>query len=403
MNILIVSYMTPKSPSGVSVHYMNLARSLQREGHQVDTLSVSDAPALIRQVTNAVLKTLSFFGELGNELGRELQNLVRVYAAVRLSVRKKEYDIINAQDLGSAYAAKLASKGCIPVLLTCHFNDDPATENIKRRELTGIAASFTRKWHYHLFKAIEYYNGVSSYVVKRSRHLFNPGAWVEVIHNGIDFQAASLTRALHDLPGQYPGKYILMNIGHLEKRKNQRLLLAVAERMKKKRDDFIFAIVGKGEDQAKLQQQIQKADVTEQVAMLGHHKNVIPLLKSADLYLHTALNENCPLVLLEAIGAGVPVLALAVGGIPELIKQPEALFAPDSSPETIADALSSLLDNAPKRDTIQHHQYADGAKKFNIQAMTQKYLAYYRQIIENFAGKNTAKPHLQNIPAPDKS
>ncbi len=376
--------MIPEAPSGVSVHYMNLAKSLKHAGHQVQTLSVADTQPLIRKTSAATSKIVALCGKLGKELARESQNFIRLYTAVRQLVRKENFDIINAQDLGSAYAAKLATNGRIPVLLTCHFNDDPATETIKRRNLTGLSASFTQKWHQHLFKAITYYNGVSSYVIKRSRHLFNTEAIVEVIHNGIDFKAIHRTTPLTLLQSQYPGKYVIMNIGHLEKRKNQKLFLDIAYYLKKQRSDFIFAIVGKGEDYAYLQQQIEKADLADCVIMLGHHENVIPLLKSADLYIHTALNENCPLVLLEAIASGVPVFALSVGGIPELLNQKEALFSPGITGEILADKLSSALDTEQLRNKLKQVQYDDGLSRFDIQRMTQKYLAFYHQIIRHF-------------------
>lgn len=384
MKILIVSYMIPEAPSGVSVHYMNLAKSLERAGHQVQTLSVADAQQIIRKTSTAASKILSLFGGLGKELARESQNFIRIYTAVRQMIRKKDFDIINAQDLGSAYAAKLASNGRIPVLLTCHFNDDPATETIKRRNLTGLAVTFTKKWHQHLFKAITYYNGVSSYVIKRSRHLFNTEAIVEVIHNGVDFKAVQRTSPLSVLQSQYPGKYVLMNIGHLEKRKNQELFLEAAYYLKKQRSDFVCAIVGNGEDYAYLQEQIQKRDLADCVGMLGHHDDVIPVLKSADIYMHTALNENCPLVLLEAIASGVPVFALAVGGIPELVKQKEALFSPGITAEFLADKLSAALNNEQFRAKLQHLQYEDGLKGFDIYRMTHKYLMYYQRIIRHF-------------------
>lgn len=181
-----------------------------------------------------------------------------------------------------------------------------------------------------------------------------------------------------------------MNIGHLEKRKNQSLIIDIANSMKHKRGDFLFALVGKGEDFDKLQDLIRKNDLTDYVVLLGHHENVIPVLKSADIYLHTALNENCPLVILEAIAAGVPVVSLAVGGIPELLQQQDVLFHPQSTPETIASALSILLEDTEKRESIQSEQYADGIRNFDIQTMTQNYMAYYQRIIKHANHRNAA-------------
>lgn len=118
MKVLIVSYMIPEAPSGVSVHYRNLATCLRQNNGEADTLSIADTPVAVRYATTIMLKVLSFCGMLGKEVGRKLYNLIRIYAALQVPLHKNRYNIINAQDLGSAYAAKLAVGDRLQKILT---------------------------------------------------------------------------------------------------------------------------------------------------------------------------------------------------------------------------------------------------------------------------------------------
>jgi glycosyltransferase involved in cell wall biosynthesis len=82
------------------------------------------------------------------------------------------------------------------------------------------------------------------------------------------------------------------------------------------------------------------------VQLLGQRGDVPQLLAAADLYVSPSLSEGAPVTHLEAMAAGTPVVATAVGGVPELIDDGQnGLLVPAGQPEPLANAILRALDN----------------------------------------------------------
>ncbi len=84
---------------------------------------------------------------------------------------------------------------------------------------------------------------------------------------------------------------------------------------------------------------------------LGHRDDVMELLDASDILLHSSRTEAFPTALVEAMAASVPVVGVAVGGIPEIVRDGETglLVEPPPRAEPIADALATLLDDPALR------------------------------------------------------
>src|SRR5205823_823266 len=120
------------------------------------------------------------------------------------------------------------------------------------------------------------------------------------------------------------------------------------------------------------QQQLQ-----DHVVLLGYHSEVAPLLHAADLYVHTATRENCPYVLVEALAAGCPAVALEAGGSPELLAPTPEVSLPQSTlPAALAAQLAELLANPEARHALQQRQYAYAQSRFDKEAMVSQTLAF---------------------------
>jgi len=386
MHILILSESVPSAPTGIRVHYANLAAHLKASGHQVEVVTPADVPRPIHYLLAVYTRTLAHFGSAIHEFVYETDKMARLYLAL-LFRRKTRYDIVNAQEICSGVIAKSVFKNKIPVAVTCHFNDDPASEKIERRALTGFAARLVKKWYGYLFRQIDYFNGVSNYVLQKPRHLFRTDAVAALIHNSIDFQKIKDTPPDEAFRQQHAGKKIIMNIGYFEKRKNQQLIIQVARLLKDKRQDLLFVLLGDGDDFDKIKGMVEAHRLQESVLLPGRIENVVSLLKCADLYLHTALNESFGLVITEAIACRVPVKALAVGGIPELVYEKQSLLDADARPEQVAAAVVEALDNTDKTLELERRQYAYAVQRFHIDTMTKNYLAFYKQVIAHFSSR----------------
>ncbi len=125
-------------------------------------------------------------------------------------------------------------------------------------------------------------------------------------------------------------KPLVLSVGRLAPQKDYPTLLSVAAAVSAQDPDVVFAVVGDGPLRDNLQARIDAESLP--VRLLGHRSDVADLLGAADVFLLTSHWEARALVLQEALQAGVPVVATAVGGVPELVGDSAVLAAPGDAP-----------------------------------------------------------------------
>ena len=376
MNILLVSFLKPDAPSGVRVHYLELARQLRRRGHCVDVVTPATLTGGRRHLIAAVRHLLQRLGPAPQALATNVAYFLHIFWGIN---RTRTYDVVNAQDLGSGVAAQWAVGPRVPVVVTGHFNDHPAHDDLRGTPGTGPAARAVRRWYAGLLARTQYFMAVSTYGLRLIQPALPATAQYRVVPNGVDLAALRADATPADLRTQFPGRHIILNIGQLEGRKNQGLLLEAARKLREVRTDFVVALVGKGEDEEALRQRIADCHLQDYVVLLGYHHAVQPLLRCADLYVHVALQETFGLVLLEAAAAGVPVLALAVGGVPEVLRAtPGALLPATISAGELAGELDTWLNAPHLRQQLGGEQAASATAHFGIARMVDATLDFYR-------------------------
>jgi len=107
------------------------------------------------------------------------------------------------------------------------------------------------------------------------------------------------------------------------------------------------------------------------------------LLQDADIFALPSLSEGCPVSLLEAMGAGLPVIVTPVGGIPDIVRDGlngVVLKAPDSS--SIAEALRRLIGNADLRAKMGQRNREEAWSKYEAQCVTASIEVVYRQVAQ---------------------
>jgi glycosyltransferase involved in cell wall biosynthesis len=385
MNILLTSLQVPGAASGVRVHYERLATLLRAQGHQVTVVTQDSLRPWVRRSIGVVRRTLGLLpGHLGKRVGIELGNVAEIFCAID---RNQPYDVVNAQDVSSGWAARLALGDRVPVVVTGHYNDHPGEEVVKQLNLspTSWAARFEVPWYNFLLRRTKFFLGISEYALRLTLPFLPTGARTAVAHNGVDMTAfapapRSIQSTAPDLRTLFPGRPIILNIGQLEARKNQRYLVAVAAELRHLHPSCVTVLVGKGEDEALLRNLIAEQHLGDDVVLLGYQTQIPALLHSADVYVHTAARENCPYAVIEAMAAGCPTIALAAGGSPELLAAtPEASVPQSTAPAALAAQLATLLgDPAALRD-LQQRQYAYARTRFDVAAMVRNTLAFYRE------------------------
>lgn len=103
-------------------------------------------------------------------------------------------------------------------------------------------------------------------------------------------------------------------------------------------------------------------------------------LAAADLYLHAARADTFPLAVLEALACGVPVVATAVGGVPEQLTAETGILVPPGDAPAMAAAAARVLDDAALRRAFGEAAAADATRRFGVEQQVESYLEWFAEV-----------------------
>lgn len=132
----------------------------------------------------------------------------------------------------------------------------------------------------------------------------------------------------------------------LREEKRIDVLIAAAPKVLARYPDVELLIAGEGRCRDALVQQARALGIADRVTFLGHREDVADVLARADIFALPSRSEAFPNSIMEAMAAGLPVVASNVGGIPELVSdQQTGYLVPPGNPDALATALVSLIDH----------------------------------------------------------
>lgn len=143
-----------------------------------------------------------------------------------------------------------------------------------------------------------------------------------------------------------PGTKVLLNVARLSREKGHLDLIDAIARLKIQKNELKFhlVIVGDGPERKRLKDKIRASGVADRVTFAGYQADVTPYYAMADLMVLPSHTEGSPNTLLEALAAGLPIVATAVGGVPEIVTtEKEALLVGKQNPIALAYAIERVL------------------------------------------------------------
>ena len=164
-------------------------------------------------------------------------------------------------------------------------------------------------------------------------------------------QKAELRR-LHRLGDE---THVLLSVGRLSREKGHVDLIQAFPKIRKLAGDtpIRLVLVGEGPERQRIESLCRGLNLANSVILAGHQDDINPYYGIADVFVLPSHSEGCPNVLLESMAAGVPVVATAVGGIPEVVTSGrEALLVKKQDPEALASAIVHLLKDRDCRDRL---------------------------------------------------
>jgi glycosyltransferase involved in cell wall biosynthesis len=209
------------------------------------------------------------------------------------------------------------------------------------------------------------------------------------IQNGINVERFSMSlspeaeRNLRQALGVEPDSLIILTVARLHPQKGHNYLVEAIPRILRDFPQARFLFVGEGGLRDELTRQVKKADLGEYVHFLGVRQDVPQLLAISDLFVLSSLWEGLPNSVLEAMAAGVPVIATNVDGTPEIINDGDVgILIPPADPSALAQAICRLLKDKPLRVSIAKAARERVERKFSRDANTTAFIDLYQRLLE---------------------
>jgi glycosyltransferase involved in cell wall biosynthesis len=220
---------------------------------------------------------------------------------------------------------------------------------------------------------------VSHAMARRTIAAGVPAASVRVIHNAALFEAPDL--------GATPaaaanGIHVVSVAGRLSPEKGVDVALRAHAHVRACRDDVRLAVAGDGQEAARLKRLATELGIESSIDWLGHLADVRPLYRKTTILLLPSRSEGLPNVALEAMAHGVPVVAAAVGGVPELITDEHSgLLVEAEDAPAMAARIVRLLDDASLRERLGEQGRKEVGARFSLEARVRELSSMYQDVV----------------------
>jgi len=211
-------------------------------------------------------------------------------------------------------------------------------------------------------------------------HIGLPADKLVVIYNGVELPAAPLAstievRAELGLP---PGGPVIGAVSRLDPVKGVSVLIEAFAQV----DEVYLAVIGGGPERASLASLAGSLGVANHIRWTGHRRDVSRCLPAFDLFVQPSLHEGLPNAVLEAMVAGLPVVATAVGGTPEVVVDGvTGLLVPPRDPDALAEAIACLLRDPDLRCKMGQMGRERVAQSFTVERMVEQTERLYERLL----------------------
>jgi len=262
-------------------------------------------------------------GELVREIS-PLKDIRALYKIWRI-LKKEKPDVVHTHSSKAGIIGRIAAKlaGIKVIIHTIH----------------GYSFNDTQKWHIkYLYIFLERFCSMfSDKLIVENNSDINKGLKYKIakkdkftiITSGIDTQYYKNYVPNADFRNTLvrdPSAKIILTIGPFKHQKNLGDFIRAGEIVSRQFDNAYFFIVGDGELRPELEVLIEKLNLNNKITLLGWRRDIIELLSACDIFVMTSLWEGLPRTILDAMCCAKPVIANAVGGISDIIKDGENGF-----------------------------------------------------------------------------
>jgi glycosyltransferase involved in cell wall biosynthesis len=188
-------------------------------------------------------------------------------------------------------------------------------------------------------------------------------------------------RSVWNIPPDAP---LVTIVGRLVPVKNHALFLEAAAKVLAQMPDTRFAIVGDGELRQELEAQVDRLGMRGAVTFTGWQRDVVSAYADSDVLVISSVNEGTPFTVIEAMATGCPVVATAVGGLPDFLDHGAlGALVPSGDAKALAEAIVRMLRQPPDAEQLRTMI----VERYGIARLTRDLDALYRELLAKKSGK----------------
>jgi glycosyltransferase involved in cell wall biosynthesis len=369
-----ICYVIPSmSPGGTERQLVNLVRGLVRD-HEITVVCMSHDGALAGDArrAGAHVRVMGIRRGWNFTARSKLRRIFSTFAP----------DIVHTFLFGFDLFADLAARDvCVPVVVS------------SRREL----AVWQQSWHLYLQKWANRYvdcivansRAAMDFAIEREKA---PAELFRVIYNGIQADEYISTfepdhvRLRFRIPFH---RHVIGIVANFSPVKDHALFVAAADMLLKRRADVHFLLVGTGPLVGHVEGLIIKRGLDENFTRVSTLTEIADLYRLMSVCVLSSKVEGFPNALIEAMAAGTPVVAPAVGGIRELVHDHDTgRLVVSRSPVDFADAIEWILDNPDKTRSMAQRANQFVRTQLTMERMVGEYRRLYTELLTRSKGKD---------------
>ncbi len=368
----ILQFVTTLRLAGAEKLASDLSIALRQNGHEVVVAAYTDERDTLAQKLrdNDVEVVPVAFPKPG------LRALMRTVLDMQRLIRRVRPDVIHAHNPAAGtialFARTLAWQRKIPIVTTYHG------VRPHRLRLAG-----------HVISRAEAVIAVGPSAAAQLREAL-PGQHVVEIKNAVIVERTRPPAEVKAELGVVDNVH-LVTVGRYVEQKNQTLLVDMVAELRRRgtlEREPALTIVGHGPLQEDIEAHAAGLGLSDCVTLTGPRADANDIMAAADVLVHGATWEGLPLVLLEAMSLGVPIVAADAPGVDDIIHdRVTGLLVKAPDPEAMADAVEEMLANDLLREAVAVEAESLVAREYPLSAMVEQHAELYRSLVEHrFAG-----------------
>jgi glycosyltransferase involved in cell wall biosynthesis len=359
----IVQVVLNLAEGGMETMAVNLSLGLSRRGHRVTVVAL-DAGGLHEQ-------TLGEHGVAWQVMGGRALSSPQRHLALKRVFRRADADVIHTHHFAPLMHSVVAATWArwTPVVHTEHSYQYLEPRRDYRWALRALSARCRAV--VLVGRAMRRYYRDEVGIADRK---------LKVIPNGVAVPSMNGTgdRAAKRAALGLPLGFLIVSAGRFFPVKRYQDLLAGAAAARRHVTDLHLVLLGTGPEQERLVAEARRLGIEHEVSFPGWRKDVNEFVACGDIFALTSDSEGLPMAVLEAMALQIPVIATAVGDLPEMLGEGKGgVLVPARHPDRLAEAIVTLARDRPRRERMARWGHERVARDYSLETMVDAYEKLY--------------------------